>query len=525
MPRCCRFTDPDGTRRRWEEHAAAGLRIGDETALAGYTDHGRVAGGGRDDMTAAAYTGWLADTRSGVGSLLIAGDNDTVRELNDRARTDLVAAGAVDDTVTVRLHDGLPAGRGDRVVTREIDRYLSDGTHPAGGRGRRVDGFVRNGQQWVVDRARTDGSLTVRLLNAEGRAGVGAVTLPAGYVRAHVDLGYATTAYRAQGMTTDTAHILADATVARETFYVAMTRGRRCNRAYLVLDPPTPGETDDHRHPIGGADGERWTRGEVLHAIVTNTGAEPSAHEAIRVEQDRAGSIAQLAAEAETIAGYAHDLAAGELVHTALGDHPDMEALLNDERFDLVVTAIRGAHTAGVDVPAALPSITATLLRKGAVTAPGLADAIRGHSTAVTTTGRSPQRRHLVAGILPDATVGLSDPQMLTALRDRYQLIEARADAVLDRDLTGHAPWVRGLPDPAMDPAGWRVTARLVAAYRDRWGVTDASPLGRAPDRSASFAQHADHRRTTAAITALHHHPTGAGPAPEPAHARAARGL
>lgn|GEM_PF-4917853 len=46
----------------------------------------------------------------------------------------------------------------------------------------------------------------------------------------------------------------------------------------------------------------------------------------------------------------------------------------------------------------------------------------------------------------------------------------------------------------------WRAKAPQVAAYRDRWEVTDASPLGRAPDRTAAFAQQADHRRITAAL-------------------------
>ncbi|MEP6562843.1 MAG: hypothetical protein ABJD68_17420 [Nakamurella sp.] len=105
-------------------------------------------------------------------------------------------------------------------------------------------------------------------------------------------------------MTTDASHVLADATVAPESFYVAMTRGRRTNDAYLVLDPPRTGQ-GDLQHAGGTAASEQWTRGEVLHAIATNTGAQSSAHEVIGLEQDRAGSIEQLAAEAETIASYA----------------------------------------------------------------------------------------------------------------------------------------------------------------------------------------------------------------------------
>ena len=104
--------------------------------------------------------------------MLIAADNDTVTELNERARTDLVADGTVDDHHTVALRDGTRAGRGDRIVTREIDRYIADGTGAgtAGKSGRRSDGFVRNGQLWTVDRVPGDGALTVRLLAPDGTA-------------------------------------------------------------------------------------------------------------------------------------------------------------------------------------------------------------------------------------------------------------------------------------------------------------------------------------------------------------------
>ena len=52
------------------------------------------------------------------------------------------------------------------------------------------------------------------------------------------NLGYAVTAYRAQGITTDTAHVLADASTTRENFYVAMTRGADTNTAYIANDRP-----------------------------------------------------------------------------------------------------------------------------------------------------------------------------------------------------------------------------------------------------------------------------------------------
>jgi len=498
-----RFTDADGARRTWEENAAAEIRLGDARAIKMYLDHDRFLGGVGDQMSDAAYNGWLIDTRGGNRSLLIAADNESVRELNLRARADLVLAGRVEDDTTVRLHDGSPAGRGDIVVTREIDRYLPDGTGagPVPRAGRRSEGFVRNGQQWSVERARTDGSLTVRLLGSDGLAGAAQVTLPAQYVADHVDLGYATTAHRAQGMTTDTAHVLAGAAMTRETFYVAMTRGRRNNKAYLVTDPPTPGglseEADVHMH---GPDGEPWTRREVVQTILANSSAVRSAHEMIRDEQEASGSIAQLAAEAETLASYAHDVATTELVYAVLGDRPETQILIDGPDFAELVKATRAVRAWGLDVQPALHQVVA---QRAPETAGDLADQLRGWTNAVTIDRLQPRRR-MVAGVLPDATAGLTDPEMLTALNSRYLLIETLAEAVLDRAIDESAPWVTKMPiPPTPSSERWRSAARTVAAYRDRWSVSDGSPLGPPPERGSSFSHQADYRLATQALRAL----------------------
>jgi len=265
-----RFVEPDGTRRTWEERAADRLRSGDSTALEVYAEHDRVRSGDQDQMTGDAYTAWLTDTRAGLTSVLIAADNDTVVELNQRARADLIQAGQDDDTATAPVRGGLSAGRGDVIVTRRIDRTQPDGT-PRTTTWHR-DGFVRNGQRWTVERAHHDGSLTVRL-HAEDHAVP--ITLSAAYVHDHVDLGYATTAHRAQGLTVDTSHVLADALTQREAFYVAMTRGRYANTAYLVLDPASTvrGIVD---HPVGGpADQDSWTTGQVAESITDHSRPTP----------------------------------------------------------------------------------------------------------------------------------------------------------------------------------------------------------------------------------------------------------
>jgi cell division protein ZapE len=92
-------------------------------------------------------------------------------------------------------------GVGDRVATRRNDRDLG----------------VANRDTWTVTGLRGDGTLTVRGRNSER-------TLPAAYVRAHVELAYATTVYGAQGDTVDRAHFVVGETTGAAAAYVAMTR-------------------------------------------------------------------------------------------------------------------------------------------------------------------------------------------------------------------------------------------------------------------------------------------------------------
>jgi hypothetical protein len=102
------------------------------------------------------------------------------------------------------------------------------------------------------------------------------VRLPAAYVAEHVDLGYATTTHRAQGITVDTSHTLGDPATSREAFYVAMTRGRRANHAYLTGPAATEGCNPDHVSRTLAAD----TR-VILGAILANSQAELSATETL----------------------------------------------------------------------------------------------------------------------------------------------------------------------------------------------------------------------------------------------------
>ena len=261
-------TSLDGLWRfseRWEANATRQLRDGDPTCVDTYAEHGRVTGGDHDTMIDTAHAAWAADRAVGRRSLMIAADNATVAELNDRAHASRVHAGHVADT-GVRLRDGTTASVGDLVITRENQRRIrtSDGS------------WVRNGDTWHVTATHADGALTVTSsAPGDGSGATAVLRLESDYVAQHVRLGYAVTAHRAQGATVDTCHVVATPAMTREAFYVAMTRGRHENRTYVSTGPVI--DNEDHLDPTKPS-----TPTEVLRGVLANEGTERSATEQLQ---------------------------------------------------------------------------------------------------------------------------------------------------------------------------------------------------------------------------------------------------
>ncbi|NYG20006.1 hypothetical protein BJY17_000753 [Agromyces hippuratus] len=472
----------------WEKAASLGLRRGDPESVDRYLAHGRVREGDTDAMADAAYLAWRADARAGRATVLISDSNDAVAALNQRARTELILDGRIDALREIDLHDGTRAAVGDLIITRRNDRRLRTGRR-----------WVRNGDRWTVVAVHRSGALEVR--RPEGRWG-STVVLPAGYVWQHVELGYAVTSYRAQGITTDTAHVVAAPGMTRENFYVAMTRGREANTAYVAIDRPDVA----HAGPRPGDDREPTAR-SVLFGVLQHVGAELSAHETVTAEQDAWGSIAQLAAEHETIAAAAqHDRWVA--VVRASGLTPEQaNAAIESDAFGPLTAELRRAEAHHFDVERLLAS--AVRLR-GFEDAADVAAVLRARvAAAVTqggsqhaTAGRVRRSPRLIAGLIPQA-VGLMDAEMRRALHERAELIETRARAILDQSLVAGEAWTRALgkPPPADTPAAaqWCRQARTVAAYRDRFGVVGATALGPTPDTTA---QKLDATRAHAAVVA-----------------------
>jgi conjugative relaxase-like TrwC/TraI family protein len=461
----------------WERDVSTRLRVGDPSCLDDYDNHDRLAAGNHPAMVDAAYLAWAADERAGLRSLLIAGDRDTVSSLNERARAELVVAGAVEPDGTV-LHDGLTAGIGDRIVTRRNDRRLTLG-----------DGWVKNGDTWTVVARHDDGALAVRR-----EVGGPAVVLPAAYTAEHVELGYATTAFRAQGATVDTAHaVISGASMTREVLYVALTRARQSNRAYVC--------TDVLPEPLQGfADVAPTSRG-VLTAVLSHVGAATSAHEVRFEEAEAVGSIRTLAAEYETIAHLAEAPHWAVLLERSGLASDQVRAIEASPAFGALTTSLRRAEAYGLNVEAALPAL-ADRAGVGAVDiASVLHERVDRWTTASIAAGRGRPAR-LVGGLIPAASRAAAG-EMADALAARERLIDERASLLLDRAREASASWLRELgpvPVDAAGPSRWERGARTIAAYRDRYGVTDAArALGA---EVVSDRQQADARRLAAEVLA-----------------------
>lgn len=469
---------------KWEKTASLDLRHGRTDIIDTYTVHDRIHDGDEDTMTDAAYAAWRQDSSAGLASVLIAETNETVTALNNRARADLILDGTLHPSREVELNDGSLAGVGDTIITRRNDRRL-----------RTKDTWVCNGARWQITQVRNDGSLTVR---AVGRRFGGAIVLPAAYVSEHVDLGYAVTAHRAQGITTDTAHTVVTATTTRENFYVAMTRGRNANHAYVAINQPD--EAHSQPHPGDNTDA---TARSVLYGVMQHVGAELSAHETITAEQELWGSIAQLAAEYETIAQAAQHNRWAALLQASGLTPEQTEDVLASDTYGALSAELRRAEANHHDIDRLLPRLVQA---RSVEDADDIASVLHARLAKATVrpagSGRARKQPRLIAGLIPHAD-GTMSPEMRQALNERHELIEKRADSLVDQAVDEAADWVQPLLPQRQNEemmTGWRRRARVIAAYRDRYQITGAEPLGPVPERTA---QKIDYARAHAAVTQL----------------------
>jgi len=191
-------------------------------AVEWYRRHDRLRTGDPVAMAQDALGAYRADVTAGKDALLVCDTTEMADALNQRIHNDTFGTAAP----TVAGARGHRVGIGDLIITRRNDPTieLRNTNDPAAERT-----TVRNGHRWQVTAINADNNrIAARRLDDHTLA-----VCDGDYVREHITHGYAVTVHSAQGVTADTTHAVLGENTTRSLLYVAMTRGRDTNTAYL----------------------------------------------------------------------------------------------------------------------------------------------------------------------------------------------------------------------------------------------------------------------------------------------------
>ncbi|MGW9550892.1 MobF family relaxase [Citricoccus zhacaiensis] len=423
-------------RNEWERAASLRLRTGDPVVLTEYAAQGRIHGVPGEDAADSAYSAWLADKRAGLSTILIASDNATVTQLNTRAQADLVASGEVDVEQTVTLRGEAAAGAGDLVLARRNDRSLRDAT----------GAFIANGTRLTLTGINPDGSATARNENTGGE-----VVLDPDYLASSTELGYATTAHRSQGVTVDSAHAVASAGLSRELFYVAMTRGRQANHAYVDFGVDNEAHfPDDWGLLTETPPAQRSVT--VLEGVLKRESAERTAHEVRDSQRAWVNDLGRMVHELDYLHWAARAARTHGWVQGTYGDDPETVVRLTEAAtWPQLVKADPALHHQGeTGAEDAVPEILARC-------APPAEEA-----TLVAPEHQPESQRDITA--------------------DLVARIHRELDGRLARVETDPPAWYDEFAQHYPDPANRRAAAADVLIWRAVSGQDDAdTPLGKTP--------------------------------------------
>ncbi len=489
----------------WERQATLRLRDGDITVLTDYRLHDRLHVGHGEDMLEDAARAYLHDRLNGKDTLLVTGTEARAAELSRRVREDLIRWGIVSDGPIIRLRDGAHASAGDWIMAR---RNETDVETDQPGRA------ITNRDVLRIMSTDPDGTgLRVQVERLAGRDGAGREQWSAPFLLAkpylwnETHLAYAVTFHAAEGRTVDSGIAVFAGEEDRQATYVAMTRGRDNNEAYVIAgwriaDPkPGPGPApelarqerlDRERAGLGngqtaepgGPHEPEMTAEQILARCLDRDGQQLSATDTRAAEWSDADRLDVLGVQWQHVTRDAAQHRYEAALRAALTEE-EARQVLADPAATWLWRTLREAEAAGLD--------SAGLVRRAAASGP-LTDAesvanvldwrIRQHTEGMPALAARPWTSHV-----PQT----GDPDM-----DRYAAELAAAMADRQRRLGEHAAehppaWARGLgpvPEHPLDRAAWEHKAGQVAAYREMWGWTHpAEPIGPRPGQHSPEAR------------------------------------
>jgi hypothetical protein len=462
----------------WQREAIELVRQGEvDRAVELYRAHDRVvAAESKQELALALLNDWWdawkeAERDPAQDVIVLAARRDEVDRLNTYCQQVLAKHGRLGtDRLTVEDRE---IALGDRVVCGKnaLDRL-----------------GVANGSRGVVTaldaRART---LTLRL-DGSGRE----VTLPRWYLdgrqpgehNRRVDLAYATTGHRAQGLTKWRALVRVTGTEDVNWFNVQLSRARQDTRLYAVIGP-------EPHEAAGELDLPEVERGDALAQVgraMRKDGSQYLALDTISTADVRRLSTAELRAERDRLGGLLAEAPKDrtrELARaTERREQAEAELAAARQRAGMLRRG-RGGERAGV------PAGAEAVARQQADRATRREQELRAHQ----------QRR---AGWFEQHAPFVAQYRRVVRALAWQQRARGLACEAIDHDRPGYLRDALGpVPESTRGKRAWRQAAAQVTEYRTVYGVSDPErALGAIPQEAR---QRADWQRAAAAIERVHH--------------------
>jgi hypothetical protein len=289
----------------------------------------------------------------------------------------------------------------------------------------------------------------------------------------------------------DTSHAVLQPGTTRRAAYVALTRGRESNTAYVVCER----DGDEHHHePLTSTARAQLTA--ILATLDDDTTG--TAEQARRTALDEARSLAWIAGQWDLIAT---DTTRADCDRTITALLPAITArqVLAEPGYPRLCRALRGAELTGHDPTALLAEVIG---ERSLFNADSISDVLRWR-IHITMPARTPERDPATGW------AGITHPRpgpvgkYLTALANAADIRQSELGAhVLDEQPGWAIHHLGPPPGTAADREEWSRRAGVIAAYRELTAIPDtAVSLGSAPSREQALHRTLWQQATTAAGT------------------------